>query len=103
MEDLKKILIKRNFDKYLKNIVKKYKNKKIIIYGSGLLFQTINNNYDLSKLNIIGISDIKYRNEDKDKLCNGYKIIPLEYLSEQDFDILLLGVRDYYYILNNFK
>ena len=43
-----------------KKLNKKLKGKTIVIYGSGLLFQKVLSNYDLSELNIIGISDRKF-------------------------------------------
>ena len=48
------------FDNYLKYLKSKLKNKRILIYGAGLLFQTIYSNYDLSNLNIVGISDMSF-------------------------------------------
>lgn len=51
LEMLKKI----NFAKHLKKLERKYKNKKILLYGMNEEFFTIIQNFDLSYLNIIGI------------------------------------------------
>ena len=41
------------FDKQIKKLTKKLKDKTVVIYGTGLLFQEVLKNYDLSGLNII--------------------------------------------------
>ena len=41
-----------NFDKQFEKLIKRLKNKTVVIYGAGKMFQEIQNNYDLSKLNI---------------------------------------------------
>ena len=90
------------FDKQYKNLVKRLKNKTVIIYGTGIMFETINSNYDLSKLNIIGVSDIKYYLGQEGDLDFGYKIIPAESIKNYDMDAILLGVQKYDDILENF-
>lgn len=65
-----KYLKKKNFAKRLKNLEKKYKDKKIIIYGTGILFNTIREQYDLSNLNIIAVSDRKFEQENPGTYAN---------------------------------
>lgn len=43
--------------KQINKLAAKYKDKRIVIYRAGEYFQTLANNFDLSSLNIIGISD----------------------------------------------
>ncbi len=50
---LKNIDIQKKIDKY----TKKYKGKKVVIYGAGKLSDYIFQNYDLSKLNIVAVAD----------------------------------------------
>ena len=90
------------FDKYYKRLIKKLKNKTVIIYGSGTLFQYIQKNYDLSLLNIIGISDGKYLLEQEGQDDLGYKIVPFEKLEEYEPDYLLLGLQNYLPVLYDF-
>ena len=59
MNYIKEYLNTQEFDKILKKLSHKLKNKKIIVYGAGILFQTIVRDYDLSCLNIVGICDKK--------------------------------------------
>ena len=90
------------FDKYFKKLVKKFKGKTIIIYGTGSLFQKIQKEYDLSQLNIIGISDSKYLLEQEGQEDLGYKIIPKEKLEDYEVDVVLLGLQNYIGVLCSF-
>lgn len=91
------------FEKYLEKLIKKLKNKTVIIYGTGSLFQKILKEYDLTGLNIIGVCDGKYLLEQEGKEDLGYKIIPKEKLEEYDADYLLLGLQNYIDILCDFS
>ena len=57
---LEETLIYSNVQVQIDKAAKKYRNKKILIYGTGLLSQKIFQNYDLSSLNIVGIVDMKF-------------------------------------------
>lgn len=53
-----------NFDKKLEILKEKYADKKVVIFGMGLLLDAILDNYNLSEyLNIIGISDSRIQEE----------------------------------------
>lgn len=91
-----------NFEKQLKKLNKKLKNKKIIVYGTGLLFQTILQNFDLSNLNIIGISDRKYVDNDEGKEEFGYKVILLSKIVDYKPDYVLIGALKFLPIMENF-
>lgn len=55
------------FEKYLTNLEKRLKNKKIVIYGAGIMFDCISNNFDISRFNIQAIADKKFENQNIDK------------------------------------
>ncbi len=103
MDDLTLHLNKVKFDKQLKKLNKKLKGKTIIIYGSGLLFQKVLKEYDLSALNIIGVSDRKYSLEQDGQEDLGFKIIPLEKIPEYNPDCVLIATLQFLSILDNFK
>ena len=96
--DLKKFLYLNNAQKQIDKLAKKYKNKKIVIYGAGEYFDLIRENYDLSELNIVGISDIKF---DTDKSLNktNYNALAPDELKTYDFDVLVIALRNYYNIM----
>lgn len=101
--NFERYLLQRGFEKYLKRLNKKLKNKKIIVYAAGALFQFICKNYDLSKLNIIGISDRKFLPDDSGKTFMGYKIIPLDKIKEYNPDVVLIAMQEYMTILEDFS
>ena len=102
MNELLEYIKDVNFDKQLKKLNKKLKNKTIVIYGSGLLFKTIQANYDISNLNIIGISDRKYLiHEEGEKDC-GFPIIPLSKIVDYKPDYVLIATLKFLEIMDNF-
>ena len=102
MDEMLEFLKKVKFDKQLKKMNKKFKNKTVVIYGTGLLFQTIISHYDLSELNIIGISDKKYSISEEGDEELGYKIIPLDKISNYKPDYVLIGALKFLPIIYDF-
>lgn len=94
-KDLEKYLLDNNFDIQLKKLERKLKDKKIIVYGAGRLFEYINIKYNLSKLNIIAISDGKYSNYDEGKSFMGYKKILPRQIESYNPDYVLVSVLQY--------
>lgn len=84
-----------NFQKYIDKLAVKYKNKRIIVYGAGDFFNFITKNYDLSKLNIIGISDKKFHNFQNEFYMNYHAISPCK-ISEHNPDVIFSGFYDSY-------
>ena len=103
MEEHLILLKKYKFDSYLKKLNKKLKNKKVIIYGSGLFFKSIKENYDLSELNIIGISDRKYEFSQEGNEDFGYKIVPYNRIIDYKPDCILISVLNYMSILKSLR
>ena len=96
-----------NFQEYLKiydaqskinKLAKRYKNKKVAVYGAGQFAYEIFNNYDLSKLNIIAVADLRFEDETKRQFF-GYNCIPPEELGQLDCDLILIANFDYNYFL----
>jgi hypothetical protein len=102
MQNFVDFLKKVNFDKQLEKLKKTYKDKKVLIYGAGLLFGTIVSNYDLSGLNIIGISD-KNKTADSVETLYGYQAIKLDDIKKINPDIILTGVIDSIYLIEALK
>ena len=92
-EDFKEYLEKIKFDKYLKKLNKKLQGKSIILYGKGKFLQYIKSNYDLTALNIIGISDMKISEEDTTVM--GYKAILKKEIMDYNPDIILISTKKY--------
>ncbi|MDD3012242.1 MAG: hypothetical protein PHC34_00880 [Candidatus Gastranaerophilales bacterium] len=90
-DELKNILEKKKLQKYLDTLAKKYADKKILAYGTGLLAENILDNYDLSKLNIIGFADSKYLYFEQEDFKN-YKTFSPDQIEEIKPDLILLCV-----------
>lgn len=84
---------KVNAQKQINKLAKKYKNKKIVIYGAGEYYQILQNNFDLSKLNIVGISDKKFETSKKTNPSKYLALTPEE-LQDFEFDIILVALYD---------
>ena len=91
-------LKKYNAQKKINKLVKKYKNKKIAVYGAGQFARTIFEKYNISGLNIVAIADIKFENNNQSEFFN-YKCIPPSALGNIDCDAILIANFDYNYFL----
>ncbi len=70
----------------LKKLSKKYKNKKIIIYGAGIIGEILFENYDMNKFDIVAVSDAKFKEKSTFKNCLA---VPPEALKNIDADVIL--------------
>lgn len=102
-EDFKTHLENIKFEKNLDKLKKKLKNKTSIIYGTGSFFKYINENYDLSKLNIIGISDMKFDDNDEGKDFLGYKMVPKNKIVSYKPNYVLVATLKYISIVEDFE
>ncbi|NLF83438.1 MAG: hypothetical protein GX568_05595 [Candidatus Gastranaerophilales bacterium] len=89
---LQEKLKEQNFDKRIDELAEKYRDKKILLYGAGSAFIAICQLYNLSRLNIIGIADIRFANQGE---CCGYKAFCPFDIHELSPDIVLVTIPDY--------
>ena len=88
------LLKTNNIQKQIDKLAKTYKNKKVVIYGTGLLSREIFANHDLSSLNIVGVVNIKYGSIPSNDFMF-QKTIRLNDLLNIDFDVVLIANEDY--------
>lgn len=102
MSDILNFFKEIKAQKQINKLAQKYKNKKIAIYGAGIYFQILNENYDLSKLNIVAIADKKFKST---KEMNPSEYLPLapNELKNFDFDLILVAVQNDEKIINSLK
>ena len=62
------------------------------MYGAGIVAQTLIEQYDLSKFNIVGISDKKYEKVE-DSIFYSIKPIPFEKIKDFDYDVILFTLK----------
>ena len=99
-EEIKELLIAENFNRTLKKYEKIYCNKRIVCYGAGIFFKTVLDNYDLSNLNIMAVSDISFKGIESplyDEELGFNKISP-EFIHTLKPDIVLISALQDYYI-----
>ena len=77
----------------MKKLSEKLKDKTVIIYGAGSYFNTINEYYDLSDLNILGISDMKFDDKYPEKYYKEYQVINPENIVKMNPDYILIATR----------
>ncbi|MFA6988608.1 MAG: class I SAM-dependent methyltransferase [Candidatus Gastranaerophilaceae bacterium] len=87
-EDILEYLKNEKIQKKIDQLVQKYKNQKVLIYGSGTFFNVLHENFDLSKLNIIAISDKKFQQNGEYK---GLKAVPVSEIKNLSFDVLIIA------------
>ncbi len=88
-------LLKHNFDKTLPKLIKKLKNKKVIFYGAGIFFEVIDKYFDLSKFNVIGLSDKKFRDVTTERYFGQYKMIHPNEIIKNNPDCVIVTVKRY--------
>lgn len=91
-----------NAQKQIENLAKKYKNKKIVIYGAGIMTKTLFENFDFSKLNIIAICDNKYKVNSEERFF-AYKTINPKELTTLDYDVIFVNLRKNNTFINKIK
>jgi len=91
-EELKKELILKDFQKVLNKFAQKYKKKKVLIYGAGILTKVIMDNYDLSGLNIIAVADSRFKIEEK---FYNFKAVSPDLIQENNPDLIIISTYNY--------
>lgn len=86
----------------LKLLEKKYKNKKVVLYGAGAFLGNILNIYKKINLNIVAVCDRKY-NDTKGETFLSYPAISPEDLKTYDFDAIIITMEQYELAMNFIK
>ena len=91
-----------NEQKYLNILSKLLKDKKILLYGAGIVSKVLTDKYDLSGLNIIGIADKRFESFNEESF-KGYKAIKPCELKNYEFDYILFTMKLYKKIETSLK
>ncbi len=92
--DFLNYLQKYNAQEKINKLVKKYRNKRVVIYGAGQFAKTAFENFDFSGLNIVAIADKKFEQEGEHKFFNINCVKPND-LRKLDYDVILIANFDY--------
>lgn len=90
-KNLFNVVDKLNFGRHLLRLEKKLKGKKVVIYGAGAFFQVINEFYDLKKLNIVAISDMRFSEHGENETFLGYSVCSPNEIKDIKPDYVLVG------------
>ena len=90
LEYLEKYDAQEKIDK----LVKKYKGKRVVLYGAGQFSQVLFQNYDLSGLNITAIADKRFE-QDRPHEFFGLNCVKPNDLKVLDYDAILIANFDY--------
>ncbi len=103
--------MKTNFKEYLEKkktqqkidaLAKKYEGKTLVLYGAGLFAGDLLRNYDLSKLNIVGVADKRFQDDSEGEYYGYKKFGPFDLL-ELKYDLLLITTYDDTYVKKYLK
>ena len=92
---------KINAQKQIDTLAKKYKHKRVVVYGAGAMAKILFKNYNLKKLNIVAVCDNKFSEKKEDFF--GFKTLSPEELKAFNYDIILVLVQKYSMIEKNLK
>lgn len=91
---MEKYLRKANFE-----VPKNLGNKRVLIYGVGELFQCAYKNYDFSKINIVGVSDMRFSQTTEFMGFNAVSPSDIETLNPE---VILVAVKEYKSLIKRF-
>ena len=100
-DDLNRIFAQN--EEYIKKLKERLKDKKVIIYGAGKFFRLLNSKGVFSDLNVIGICDKKYLQEDEAGQESGYNIISIENLASFRPDYIIAAVQKPLALINELQ
>lgn len=96
-------LEKIKLGQHLEKLSKKLRNKKIVIYGAGIFFQTIAAYYDLSQFNIIAVSDRKFSEYKKGEKFLIYPVCSPFEIDELNPDYVLVATKFFINIIEDLE
>ena len=79
--------------KFFDNFADEYKNKKVLVYGAGIVSYNIFLRYNLSNINIIGVIDKKFNNINNMKFFD-LPTYPANEIDNIEYDILLIMLKN---------
>lgn len=79
------------FDNHYKKLCKKLKNKKVVFYGAGVMFDFFFKKYNTEQLNIVGIADKSFVFKKPDEYKD-YDLLSPEEMAAKDVDAIVISI-----------
>lgn len=89
------------FEKTLPKLVKKLKNKKVVLYGAGAFLELIKKYYDISGLDVVAIADRRFENHGENEEFLGYKVVSPDEIVDLNPDYVLVATKLYINIIED--
>ncbi len=90
-----------DFEKTLPKLVKKLKNKTVMLYGAGVFLELIKKYFDISGLNVVGVSDRRFEGHSENEEFLGYKVYAPTEIAEVKPDYVLVATKMYINIIED--
>ena len=94
-------LFKYKFDKTLPKLIRKLKNKKVVLYGAGAFLELIKKHFDLSEIDIIGIADKRFEYHEENEQFLGYKAYAPDEIKKLNPDYVVVATKMYVNIIES--
>lgn len=94
-------LYQYKFDKTLPKLVKKLKNKTVMLYGGGVFLELIQKYFDLSNLNIVGVADKRFEKHQDSDTFMGYKVYAPSEITYVNPDYVIVSTKNYINIIED--
>lgn len=94
-------LYKLKFDKTLPKLIKKLKDKTVMLYGAGAFLELIKKHFDLSPINIIGIADRRFEEHGANETFLGYKTYAPYEIEKVNPDYVVVATKMYVSIIED--
>lgn len=91
--EFKQYLEKKQAQKKIDKLAKKYEGKRVVLYGAGMFACELLKDYDFSKLNITAVADKKFEDNREGDFYGYKKLAPLDLL-EEEFEVLVFTLFD---------
>ncbi len=102
-DSIEDFIYKNRIKEQLDRLSEKYKDKRVLIYGTGKLFQKIKELYSFDNFNVVGVSDVKYYDLPELETEYNYKIYTPDKIVEAKPDIILCCLQQYSSVLPSLK
>ena len=93
-EQMAQLFMEENIQEKIDEFAHKHEGQKIILFGAGDYTRYVFKNYDISKLNIIAISDKRFEQDRQHEFYNLNCITP-KALKDAEFDIIAVSEREF--------
>ncbi len=103
MKTIEKYLENHHYKTQLDKLARNLRNKKVLIYGYGAMFQFIEAHYDLSKFNIKGVVDKKFSDSDNTIFPKSYASIKIEEIENIDYDCIVVAMEKFIFVLKDLE